>query len=238
MHADAVEIPENENIHTELYRLTESLNLLSAMKASKRPADAIALQTALNAVIQISEEEVRTTSIKLATQKNISEAEDEIRADIIKNLASLKIYMQTVRINTTQEAGPTAIAWIAQKFKEWREGLYTQTIEQATAFIGVFENETSIQSASARLNAILKDEKKIRALLPTSKTNVFMRLVKNTQANLRKATELNTEAHALLTPTTDTTYDTTTIHNRIAESNALIDSIYDDFVTMSKLIKK
>lgn len=208
------------------------------MKAGGRPTDVVALQSALSDILRLSEEEVRTISVRLAAQNGLAKKEEVIQESLIADLANLKIRMKSIRADATQEAGPTAVMAIAQKFKEWRDGPYAEVMEKAATFVGVFENEDAIKAANGRLNAILKDEKKIRALLPLPKTSAFMRLIKKAQASLRKAADLNTQAKALLDPETERVSEDMNIDTITAESNTLIASAYDDFITMSKLIKK
>lgn len=239
VHAEPDSITPKDGVQSELSRLTESLDLLSAIKSGKRPTDATALQSALNDVLRLSEEEVRNVSLRLMAQHDgLTEDELTTQDALIADLADLKLHMKAVRMDTTQEAGPTAVASIAQKFKEWRDGPYAETIGRAATFVGVFENEDAIKAASARLTAILKDEKKIRSILPTSKTSAFMRLIKKAQGELRRATDLNTQAKTLLNPATTKSDNSETTDDLLHDSSALVNATYDDFIAMSRLIKK
>ena len=236
--AETADTAPKDGLQSELSRLTDSLDLLSAMKANKRPADATALQTALNDVLRLSEEEVRGLATRIASQDGLTEKEDVERRAIASDLADLKLHMKSVRTDTTQEAGPTAVAAIAQKFKEWRDGPYADVMQRATAFASVFENDDSIKAANTRLAAILKDERKIRSLLPASKTSAFLRLIKKAQGELHKAAELNAEAKELLDPTTPAPDDGTSAASLAADASDLVNAAYDDFIAMSKLIRK
>lgn len=202
--------------------------------------DAISLQTALNDVLNLSDEEVRNVSIRIAAQDKLTDKEITLRDELITSLADLKIHIQSVRIGTTQEAGATSVIWLANTFKEWREGPYAKTMERATAFADALENDDSIKGAALRLAAILKDEKKIRAVLPTSKTGVFLRLIKKAQGEIRQASELNTKVKAALMPDEDdeVATDDATASEMAHESSELINAAYDAFIAISKLVRK
>ncbi len=240
-HAEAPDAPRADGIQSELGRLTESLDLLTAIKAGKRPTDATSLQTALNDVLRLSEEEVRSVSVRLAAQDGLTDEEKNLQEKLVADLAGLKLQIKSVRMDATQEAGPSAVTSIARQFKEWRDGQYAATIGEAAAFVGAFENGDAVKAANARLGAILKDEKKIRSLLPALKTAPFMRLIKKAQGELKKAADLNARAKAALIPDPDTAgtaEDGDSADGMASESNALVNAAYDDFIAMSKLIKK
>ena len=243
-HGQTVSATSADIIQSDLSRLTKSLDLVNAIKAGKRPIDATALQTALNTVISISEEEVRSVSTLLAAHDGLSDDERAVRDSIITDIINLKSRIKSVRADTTQEAGASAVISIAQKFKEWRDGPYAATMARAVRFLGVFENENAIQAANARLAAIVKDEKKIRALLPGTKSAPFMSLRKKAHGELKKAADLNARAKAVIITGSDAEETEETQENdanadeMIRQSFTLVNAAYDDFIGMSKLIRK
>ena len=66
----------------------------------------------------------------------------------------------------------------------------------------------------------------------------FMSLIKKAQDELKKATDLNERAKAALLSDTEETEDEETINEMIRQSNALVNAAYDDFITMSRLIRR
>lgn len=239
-HGQAISTTPTDTLYDDLSRLTESLDLLNAIKTGKRPTNIISLQTALNNVISISEEEMRTVSLRLAALNELTSEESALRNKLMANIASFKLHVRAVRTDTTQEAGISSVISLAQKFKEWREGPYVTTMERAIALIDILENENSIQAANARLTSILKDEKKIRGMLSGTKTAAFMRLIKRAQGELKKAADLNGRAKAALLPNpkNETADDKDSIGEILRQSSNLLSATYDDFIAMSKLIKK
>jgi hypothetical protein len=212
------------------------MDLLAAIKSSKRPADTTALQTALGNILRISNEEIKNLGDRMPLNNTLSEEEIAFRDILIADIADLKLHINTVRLDTTQDAGPTAMNSIAQKFKEWREDTYEKTTRKASAFASAFESQEMIQIARTRLNAILKDEKRIRTTLSTSKTASFARLVKKTQGGLRTASDLNDRAKSQIIAGNENGVDVA--ENLLEESRNLISAAYDDFIAMSKLVKK
>jgi hypothetical protein len=236
--AETTKDAPQDGIKTELNRLTDSLDLLTAIKAAKRPTDATSLQTALNTVVSITDEEIKNISGELNVLEDLTDAENALASDYMENLVGLRLYVKSVRTDTTQEAAPSAILSLAQKFKEWRDGPYATALDPIMRFTNVFQSKDDIKAANARLGAILKDERKIRTMLSATKTAPFMRLIKKVQTELRKATDLTARAEALLTPDAVAPDDASTIDEEIRQSNALVDTAYDDFIAMGKLIKK
>lgn len=238
VHGQAISTTSTDSLQSNLSRLTESLDLLNAIKAGKRITDATPLQTALNDVMSISEEEVRGVSARLMAQNKLTDEETALRENLMTSLASLSLHLKSVRIDTTQESGISSVISIAQKLKEWRDGVYAVAMAQAVQFVSILENEDSIKAANARLALILKDEKKIRGILPASKTAPFMRLIKKAQGEIKKATDLNTRAKSALMPDTEKSINGDVVDEMIRQSNKLVNDAYEDFIAMSRLIKK
>ncbi len=236
--AQTASTASTDTLQSDLSRLTESLDLLNAIKIGKRPTDATPLQSALNNVISISEEEIRSVSAQLAAQSGLTDEESALRDSLITDLANLKLHTKAVRTDTTQESGISAVISIAQKFKEWRDGTYTDTMARAVRFISVFENEDSVQAGNGRLSSIVKDTKKIRSLLPGMRSAPFMNLIKKAQDELKKAADLNARAKSTLLSDTKEAEDEETIDEMVRQSNALVNAAYDDFIAMSRLIRK
>ncbi len=239
-HGQAPDTTGANTLQSDLNRLTESLDLLNSIKAGKRITDATPIQTALNDVLNISEEEIRSVTARLGAQANLTEEEAALQNELIMGLANLASHLKSVRADATQESGISAVISLAQKLKEWRDGPYTTTVERAVTFVSIFENENSIKAANARLASILKDEKKIRRILSGANTTTFARLIKKVQGGLRKAADLNTRAKAALMPDPNnaTADDENSIDELIRQSGILVNDAYNDFIAMSKLIKK
>lgn len=236
----AVSTASTEALQSDLSRLTESLDILNSIKAGKRITDATPLQTALNNILSISEEEIRSVTAQLGAQTRLSEEEASVQNSLIANLADLAVHIKSVRTDTTQESGISAVISLAQKLKEWRDSPYTATMTQAVAFVSIFENEDSIKAADVRLASILKDGKKIRGILSATKNTAFMRLIKKVQGELKKAVDMNARAKAVIIPDIEkeTTDDKDSIDELIRQSNSLVNDAYNDFIAMSKLIRK
>lgn len=177
--------------------------------------------------------------MQLAAQSGLTDEESTLRDSLMADLSSLKLHAKAVRTDTTQESGISAVIALAQKFKEWRDGPYAATMRQAIRFVSVFENDASITGANTRFTAIAKDENKIRSFLALFKTTPFTRLMKEAQSKIKKAANLNTRAKAaLMTNAEQPVYHDDTIDEIIRQSNKLINDAYDDFIAMSKLIRK
>ena len=188
--------------------------------------------------MSITDEEIKKISSELNALEDLTDGENAVVSGYMDTLADLRLYVKSVRVNTTQEAMPSAILTLAQKFKEWRDGPYTTAFNPIMRFTSVFQSKNAIKAANARLGAILKDGRKIWSMLPATKTAPFMRLIKKVQTELRKATDLDARAEALLLADTTTEDDASTIDEEVRQANALIDTAYDDFIAMGKLIKK
>lgn len=189
-------------------------------------------------MISISEEEIRSVSVQLGARSELTDEETSLQSDLIADLASLKLHVKSVRTDTTQESGISAVISIAKRFKEWRDGTYTDTMARAVRFISVFENEDSVKAGNGRLALIIKDTKKIRSLLPGMRSAPFMSLIKKAQEEIKKADDLNARAKSSLLPETKEAENEETIDEMIRQSNALVNAAYDDFITMSRLIRK
>lgn len=239
-HGQSASTARTDALQSDLSRLTESLDLLTSIKAGKRITDATPLQTALNNVLSVSDEEVRSVTARLGAQAGLADEEAALQNELMADLANLASHLKSVRADATQESGISAVMSLAQKLKEWRDGPYTATVGRAVTFVSVFENEDSVKAANARLTLILKDEKKIRRILSGTNTTAFARLIKKVQGELRKAADLNGRAKAAFIPDPDTEAEDEegTIEEIIRQSNALVNDAYNDFVAMSKLIKK
>lgn len=241
VHGQVMNTAQNDALQSDLSRLTESLDLLNSIKAGKRITDATPFQTALNGVLNISEEELRSVTVRIGTQSSgLTDKEIELQNELMGDLANLSSHVRAVRIDATQKTGTSAILSLAQAFKEWRDGPYVTTMTRAIAFADVFENEDSIKAAGSRLAAILKDEKKIRDRLSGTKRTEFARLIKKAQGELRKALDLNGRAKAALIPDPEkeTNDDEKSIDELVRQSGMLVNEAYNDFIAMSKLIKK
>ena len=225
-------------IKTELNRLTDNLDLLTAIKTAKRPTDATSLQTALNNVVNITDEEIKNMGNELNALEDLTDGENAMISDSMETLANLRMYVKLVRTDTTQEATLNTILSLAQKFKEWRDGPYTVAVGPIIRFTSVFQSKNAIKAANIRLGAILKDERKIRGMLSATKTAPFMRLIKKVQTELRKAADLHTRAEALLMEGATTEDDANTINEGVRQANASVNTAYDDFIAMGKLIRK
>jgi hypothetical protein len=125
----------------------------------------------------------------------------------------------------------------AQSVKEWRDGTYAPIIRPIVDFAAVMQNRQAIVTAHGRLIAIAKDEKKIRGFLFGGKTPVFLKLLKKAQGEITQATQMNVQARKLLDAAGgDAGGDA--IDAIVGDANELINTAYDDFVAMSKLVNK
>lgn len=178
--------------------------------------------------------------MRIRTQISLTDEETSLQNSLIIDLTNLALHVKSVRVDTTQESGTSAVISIAQKFKEWRDGAYTATMTQAAAFVDIFENEDSIKAANARLASIMKDEKKIRGMLSGKKAGAFTHLIRRVQVGLRKAGDLNARAKAVIIPNheKEAINNEDSIDEMIRQSNALVNDAYDDFIAMSRLIRK
>ena len=219
--------------------LTDSLDLLSAIKTGKKPADPVALQTALNAVISLSAEETRNLTESMNGLENLTEEKNGMRAEYLALLDGFRAYLEAAKRNATKEASAEETVRGARQLKEWRDGTYTPGISPVVDFVAVLENKQSIVTAHMRLISIIKDEKKIRGLLAGGKTASFLRLLKKAQGEISRATQLNWQADKLLlAPDADGNRDGETIDATIGDANGLLNGAYDDFAAMSALVKK
>lgn len=240
-YAEEIGAPnENADITQALENLTESLYLLSAIKASKRPIDPAthitAIQAALNRIIDLSGEEINNLEDRLSSLATLSDDQEKIRDEYLNQLSDFRSHYETTRESINQDMPLKNLLKISNDLKAWHETSYTPVIAPLVNFSATLQNKNTIAIAARRLADIMKDAKKIRSSLSPSKEIIFNQLIKKAQGAITQATALNTRAEdALAAPRND---DTGAIDVFIDNADALIRQTYTYFVAMSKLLKK
>lgn len=238
-YAEKTAIPrENTNIAEALTNLTDSLNLLDAIKTSKRPIDpsthTTAVQAALNRIIDLSDEEMQNLEDRLAFLAGLSHEQDEQRNVHATKLADFRSHYETMRDAINQDLSLAELLKISNRLKKWHETDYVPAIAPIVDFSAVFQNKNIIATAARRLADIMKDEKRIKNALSPSKEIIFVQLIKKAQAAIAQAAKLNAEAEdALALPDADDAIDVF-----VDNADMLIRQAYAHFIAMSKLLKK
>lgn len=238
--AEVIVLNENADIAQALENLTDSLHLLSAIKASKRPVDPAthitAIQAALNRIIDLSGEEIKNLENRLSSLAALSQDQEKTRDEYFNQLADFHLYYKTTREAINQNITLANLLKISNALKKWREASYAPAIAPMVNFSAVLQNKNTTATAARRLAGIMKDEKRIRNALSPSKEIIFSQLIKKAQGAITQATALNARAEdALASPDN---HDADAIDVSVDNADALIRQAYAYFIAMSKLLKK
>ncbi len=225
-------------ITSGIRNLTDSLDLLTAIKTSKKPTDPVALQTTLNAALTLSEEEVKNLTSALQELDVPINVQKETRDALLDRLGELSRNLKEMKVKATREESVAEIIKTAQHLKNWRDGTYAENISPIVNFISVMQAKNAIAVANMRLISIIKDDRKIRGFLAGGKTATFLKLLKKAQGKIAQATPLATQAEKILAADDNGSIDGDAIDALVAGTNRLIDSAYDDFLAMSRMIAK
>ncbi len=228
----------SRDILSGIESLAESLNFLSAIKSGKKPIDTIALQTALNGVISLSEKELENIEKQLRLLGNLKGDDETTREEYLDRISTLENRMQVIKTSANRDISVDEILAIAREVKEWRETAYAPRVRPMVDFIAVTQNTKAIITAHERLISITKDERKIRGFFAGSKAGPFLKLLKKAQGEIAQATDMNEEAKRLFALARAGDEGDGSIDTAIEGSNALVNAAYDDFSAMSKLVKK
>ncbi len=230
--------PNTQGITAGIKNLTESLDLLTAIKNSKKPIDTISLQTALNAAINLSDEEIKNLHNGLEELENLTNDKETTRAKYLNQLADFRTTLTEAKDEVNRDASMHDIIKTAQAVKDWRDTIYIPAIRPIVDFMAVIHSKNAVIIAHTRLISIVKDEKKIRGFLVGGKTSTFLKHLKKVQSEISQATQLNMQAEKLLISPAGAPDNGDTIDAIIANANRLINAAYDGFLAMSKLVKK
>ncbi len=225
-------------ITSGIRNLTDSLDLLTAIKAGKKPTDAVALQTTLNAALTLSEEEVKNLTSTLRELDVPTDAHKKTRDAFLDRLGEFSRNLKEMKVGATREESVAEIIRAAQYLKNWRDGTYAENVGLIVNFISVMQAKSAIVIANVRLISIVKDERKMRGFFFGGKTTAFLKLLKNAQGKITQAIPLATQAEKLLTAVGGDNANGDTIDALVAGTNRLIGSAYDDFLAMSRMIAK
>ncbi len=228
----------SDGIASGIESLAESLDFLSAIKSGKKPTDPIALQTALNGVISLSEEEIGSLESRLRAQGGLKGDDHAAREEYLERLSALLARTTAMKADANRDIGISEILRIARSMKEWRDTVYAPRIRPMIDFIAVMQNTKAIMTAHERLISIAKDEKKIRGFFAGGRATPFLKLLKKAQGEIAQATDMNEEAKRLLAAERAGNEGDGSIDAAVEGSNALVNAAYDDFVAMSRLVRK
>lgn len=223
-----------QGIVGELKSLTESLNLISAIKTGKTPTDPVALQTALNAVISLSQEEAKSLRAQLAAIENLDDDREATRANYLKQLDEFLVRYGEIGASLNRDLEANEVIRIGLELKQWRDAIYTLAIQAIADFTAVFTNKNAVDTANARLVSILKDERRVKSAIRGTSTGAFLKSLRDAQEGIFRATKLNRDAQTLLgDPDAGDTLD-----SMIASSAQLLDDAYENFIAMGRLMKR
>ncbi len=216
-----------------LHDLGASLNLIAAIKTAKTPVDPIALQTALNDVISLSEEEIKNLESQLTALNDLSDKNDAKRINYLQQLAQLRARYKEVRTDVNQSIDASHIIRLGQGLKVWRDATYIPTTKPMVNFSAVFANRSGIMTAHTRLIAVLRD-KKSRLGIRSGETAAFLKFMRQAQDSISRATRLNRDAEGLL----ENPEGSDSIDGMLAGSAKLLDHAYEAFIGMDGLMKR
>ncbi len=228
----------SQGITSGIENLAESLDFLSAIKSSKKPTDAIALQTALNGVISLSEEEIGNLESQLRSLGGLRSDDETVREEYLDRIATLMGRIGMMKADANRNIDVNEILKIARNMKEWRDTVYAPRVRPMIDFIAVMQSAKAILTAHERLIAIAKNEKKIRGFFAGGRAAPFLKLLKKAQGEIAQATDMSEEAKRLFALERAGNEGDGSIDAAIEGSNALVNAAYDDFVAMSKLVKR
>lgn len=223
--------------------LTDSLDFLNIIKERELPHESIALQTALNRILDLLNAQNEGMLNDLNAVHNIIPADYE---DRIKNyrtqLALIRVRNEDARKRINQPLSVQEASSTAEELRSAHE-IIEPTLNEIVDFTSVFINQNAITTATNRLHSIIKDEKKIRATLTGIRWATFTQLIKQTQALIKNANQFNKKAVELLTLSNaeglaELTNEGIIIESLITQSENNIKATYVNFLGMSKLIKK
>lgn len=233
----ATEDESSSGISSGIKNLTESLDLITAIKTGKGLADAITLQTALNDILDLSLEEVKNLELQLRSLEPAGEDRVEMKTNYLNQLAGMRTKIEGVKMNMNTDARMEDIVKAAQALKIWRDATYTPQIRPIVDFTAVMQSKKAIATAHGRLIAITKEEKKIRGFLAGGKAASFLKLLKKAQGEIAQATQMSAKAESLL-DAPEGGEESDLIDALTADTNGLIDMAYGDFLAMSRLVNK
>lgn len=240
LFSTAIALAESDSssgISSGIKNLAESLDLITAIKAGKGTVDAIALQTALNDILDLSAEEVKSMERELKSLDLADEDWAATRTNYLSQLAGLRARIEAMRADMNTDAKTKDIVRAAQALKIWRDGTYTPKIQLMVDFLAVMKGKKAITTAHARLISIAKEEKKIRGFLTGGKTAHFLKLLKKAQGEIAQATQMSIKAEELL-DAPESQREGDLIGALTADAGELIDAAYGDFLAMSRLVNK
>ena len=238
VHAQETNPPTNVGgLVSALENLTHSLDLLDALKTSKRPIDTTTLQTAINKVLDLSIVELEHLQTELNGLKNLPEDNQIDRDEYLQQLSQIRLHYEDVRTVANQELTVAETATIGRKLQEYR-ATAQELINHIVDLITVFQTQDALITARGRLANILKDKDKIQATLSRTKWTTFTQLLKKARLSITHANQFNARAQELLQGTING-YDTgQTIDSLVTTASKDIQDAYNAFLAMSKLIKK
>lgn len=226
-----------------IQNLTDSLDFLNIIKEKKLPVEAIALQTALNRIIDLWNAQNENMVNDIYTIMNILPEEFTERAhEYRERLSDIRLQNKDARAAINQNLSIQKIIAFGEKLQAERQAL-EPILNDIIDFTSVFTNQKAMTKTANRLDLIMKDEKKIRIMLPEVKGVLFTQLVKQAQTFIKNANQLNKKAVELLAlgnaeRRAEVTDEGITIDSLITQSENNIKAAYANFLGMSKLIKK
>lgn len=217
--------------------LTDSLDFLNIIKERELPLESIALQTALNRILDLWNAQNEGMLNDLNATEDIIPANYEDRLnDYRKQLSMIRLRNEDARKRINQNLSVREAIMLAEELRAWHKTI-EPTLNEIVDFTSIFVNQNAITKTTNRLDSIIKDEKKIRNTLSVARWASFTQLIKQTQTLIKNAHKFNKKAVELLAQLNETE-EGITIENLIIQSENNIKAAYTNFLGMSKLIKK
>lgn len=224
-----------EGLTNTLENLIDSLTLIEAIKTRKLPTDALALQGALNRVLDLSVAELEGLQTKLNAINQLSDEYQAMRDQYHEQLSGLRLHWEDVREAINQNIALNTIIARARNLKEWRETIYQPALAPVVNFIAVFHNQEAINVAQRRLASIMGDEKNIKRIVAKNRWVTFAQLIKKAQAAIEQAGQLNNRAQQLLIKN-NPLEEKGDVETLVATANKQLQQAYNLFLLMNELL--
>lgn len=217
--------------------LTDSLDFLNIIKERELPFEPIALQTALNRILDLWNVQNEAMFNDLNSIEDILPADHKNQiTNYRKQLSAIRLRNEDTRERINQNLSAREAIAMGEELRAARRTI-EPALNEIVDFTSIFTNQNTIVKATHRLAAITKDEKKIRITLSSARWATFTQLIKQTQTLIKQANQFNKKAVELLIDQ-DNIEEGITIESLIIKSENNIKATYTNFLAMSKLIKK
>lgn len=187
------------NLKSALKEVAENVQEISEVK-NDEGKELQARKKALEKIFNLTLLENEDLKARLDGIKNLSlsEGQEKIRLALLNLLEENENTYREIRKRLGEAESSEEIKDLAADFKSWRNLVYNPKIEKIISFSLVFQQKKILNIARERLLKIEMDLKKLENSELIQEED-FSPLLQKAAAGLEKATELNTQAEALVT---------------------------------------